>query len=263
MHRKSLILGANRFNLLNQYEVDNLLSTALELGIQRLDTAPSYRTSEKKIGSFLKRNPGTFQVSTKIFRNQEKIDVRTGQESLERSMDCLKISKIDCLYIHGTHLNPENFSLIETLKSFREERLVDKIGWCGYVSPDMNNPFGIYESLMIRVNPWDRTIEQRDDLLTVPELVGMNIFANGFWGYKEWGRLKTLMSAYLFRRFNPYPGFYLSHSESMHLRPYQDFQNLISFAHSREYLNAIVIGTLNEAHLRQIVAWVSELENPQ
>jgi hypothetical protein len=263
MNRKSLILGANRFNLLTQYEVDNLLNSALELGIQRIDTAPSYRTSEKKIGSFLKRNPGTFQVSTKIFRDQNKIDVKIGQKSLERSMDRLNISKINCLYIHGTHLNPVDFLLIETMKSFQRELLVDKIGWCGYVSSDINNPFGIYESLMIRVNPWDRTIEQRADLLSVPELVGMNIFANGFWDYKEWGRLKTLMSAYLFRRFNPYPGFYLSHSESIHLRPYEDFQNLISFAESREYLDAIVIGTLNDAHLRQIVAWVSELENPQ
>jgi hypothetical protein len=261
MNKKSLILGANRFNSLNQYEVDRLLSTALELGIQRIDTAPSYRTSEKKIGSFLSRNPGTFQVSTKIFRDQNEIDVKTGQDSLERSMDRLKVSKISCLYIHGTHLNPIDFSLIETLNSYREKLLVDKIGWCGHVSPDLNNSAGIYESLMIRVNPWDTAIERRDDLLAVPELVGMNIFANGFWEYKEWGRFKTLMSAYLFRRFNPYPRFYLSHSESLHLRPYQDFQNLISFAESRKYLDAIVIGTLSQAHLRQIVAWVSELEN--
>jgi len=167
------------------------------------------------------------------------------------------------LYIHGTHLNPADFSLIETINSYRELLLVDKIGWCGNVSPHLINPSGLYESLMIRVNPWDRTIEQRDDLLTVPELVGMNIFANGFWEYKEWGRLKTLMSAYLFRRFNPYPGFYLSHPETIHLRPYEDFQNLISFAETREYLDAIVLGTLDPLHLRQIVAWVSELENPQ
>ncbi len=263
MYKKSLILGANRFNLLNQYEVDRLLSCALELGIQRIDTAPSYRTSEKKIGNFLKRNPGTFQLSTKIFRNQDEIDAKAGQESLERSLDRLKVSKISCLYVHGTHLNPVDNSLIGTIKSYREKLLVDKIGWCGHVSPDLNNSAGIYESLMIRVNPWDTAIERRDDLLTVPELIGMNIFANGFWEYKEWGRLKSLMSAYLFRRFNPYPGFYLSHSESLLLRPYEDFQKLVSFAESRKYLNAIVIGTLNHAHLRQIVAWISELENRQ
>jgi hypothetical protein len=90
----------------------------------------------------------------------------------------------------------------------------------------------------------------------------MNIFANGFWNYQEWGRIKTTMSAYLFRRFNPYPSFYLSHPDSLQLRPYEDFQKLISFAESREYLHAIVIGTLNQAHLRQIVGWISELEKP-
>lgn len=262
MNKKTLILGANRFHLLNQYEVDYLLSTALELGIQRIDTAPSYRTSEKKIGSFLSRNPGTFQVSTKIFRDQNEMGVKTGQNSLERSMDCLKVSKISCLYIHGTHLNPIDFPLIESIRSYRQKLLVDKIGWCGHVSPDLNVSADLYESLMIRVNPWDTAIESRDDLLAVPELIGMNIFANGFWKYKEWGRFKTLVSAYLLRRFNPYPRFYSSHPESLDLRHYQDFQNLISFAESRKYLDAIVIGTLSQAHLRQIVDWVSELENP-
>jgi hypothetical protein len=262
MFKKSIILGANRFHLLSQYEVDCLLDSALELGIQRIDTAPSYRSSEQKIGNFLKRNPGTFEVSTKIFRDASKIDLETGQESLERSLERLRVPNISCLYIHGTKINPTDRPIVDSLKSYREKLFVNKIGWCGNVNPELNNSAGIYESLMIRVNPWDTSIERRTDLLGIPELVGMNIFANGFWNYREWGRLKTMMSAYLFRRFNPYPSFYLSHPEFSQLRPHQDFQKLISFAESRKYLDAIVIGTLSEEHLRQIVAWVSELENP-
>jgi len=257
-----MILGANRFHLLSQYQVDSLLYSALELGVERVDTAPSYRSSEQKIGNFLKRNPGTFQVSTKIFRDQSKIDVRAGQESLERSLDRLRIPNIDCLYIHGTNIDPTNSPVVDFLKSYREKLLVSRIGWCGNVNPELDNSDGIYQSLMIRVNPWDTSIERRTDLLGFPELVGMNIFANGFWNYKEWGRFKTMMSAYLFRRFNPQPSFYLSHPESPQLRCYEDFQKLICFAESREYLDAIVIGTLSQAHLRQIVAWVSDLENP-
>jgi diketogulonate reductase-like aldo/keto reductase len=69
-----LTLGANRFNLLSQYQVDQLLSSALELGVSHIDTAPTYLTSEDKVGNFLRRNQGAFNVTTKIFRNQEQIN---------------------------------------------------------------------------------------------------------------------------------------------------------------------------------------------
>ncbi len=262
MSKKSLILGTNKFNLLNQFEVDRLLTSALELGIHRIDTAPSYKSSERKIGNFLKRNPDSFQVSTKIFRDQGKIDAKTGQESLERSMDRLKISKLSCVYIHGSNIRSVDNPIMESLKSYQEKFPIDKFGWSGNVTPHVNNSAGIYQSLMIRVNPWDTAIERRPDLMSIPELIGMNIFANGFWKYQEWGQLKKTVSAYLLRRFNPYPGFYLSHPDSIQLRPYEDFHKLISFAESRKYLNAIVVGTLNHAHLRQIVGWISELEQP-
>ena len=59
-----LVLGAANYGRLTQAEVDKLLGTALELGINKIDTAHRYEDSEKKIGIALKVNKG-FSVNTK------------------------------------------------------------------------------------------------------------------------------------------------------------------------------------------------------
>ena len=43
-----LVLGAANYGRLTQAEVDKLLGTALELGINKIDTAHRYEDSEKK-----------------------------------------------------------------------------------------------------------------------------------------------------------------------------------------------------------------------
>lgn len=261
MMMDSIILGANRFNLISQYHVDKLLSTALEIGIRHLDTAPTYLTSENKIGNFLKRNPCAFNVSTKIFRNQAEVSTGNAQNSVRESLARLGVEQISSLYIHGTAIFTEDLGVVELLQRYRESGIVKKIGWCGNLSKLIENEKDIYQSLMIRVNPWDRSIESRQDLLFSKELIGMNIFANGFWNYRPWGRLKTYYSGHLRRRFNPYPSYYLNHPNSEALQTFQNFESLIKFALSRTYLDRIVIGTLNPEHLTQISSWISGIEN--
>jgi hypothetical protein len=256
---KGIILGTNRFHMLNQYEVDCLLDTALGLGIRQIDTAPTYETSEKKIGNFLKRNPGTFEISTKIFRNLN-IDLTAARDSLEISFERLGISQIKCLYVHGAILSSDDSSVIELLQSCRSGGSIQEIGWCGNVTPKLKNLPNLYDTLMVRVNPWDRAIESRADLLGVDTINAMNIFANGFWNYKHWGKLKTFYSARVLRRFNPSPSFYLSHPERLLMEPYQDFRVLTSFSLSRHYLDNLVLGTIKQSHLKQIIGWIEEID---
>jgi predicted aldo/keto reductase-like oxidoreductase len=261
--RARLVLGANRFNLLSQYQVDQLLSSALELEVSHIDTAPTYLTSEDKVGNFLRRNQGAFNVTTKIFRNQEQINERIAYDSVQQSLESLGVNQINCLYVHGTNIPPSDLAVLDVLQNYRETGIVQKIGWCGPISDLIYNKPNLYDSLMIRINPWDRAIESRADLLTTKELVGMNIFANGFWNYKQWGRFKTFYSAHLLQRFNPRPTFYLNHPDSIELESFQNFESLVKFALSRNYLHRIVVGTLSQEHLKQIVRWVSEIEGSQ
>lgn len=50
-----LVLGGAAYGRLSQKEVNRLLETALECGIDRIDTAHGYEGSEERIGFFLKK----------------------------------------------------------------------------------------------------------------------------------------------------------------------------------------------------------------
>ncbi|MCL6494566.1 MAG: aldo/keto reductase [Ignavibacterium sp.] len=47
-------------------EVEKLLNTALDLGINLIDTARGYYASEERIGKFISHRRGEFILSTKV-----------------------------------------------------------------------------------------------------------------------------------------------------------------------------------------------------
>ena len=57
---------ARRARLPSDAELDQLLGTALDLGVTLLDTAPAYGTSEERLGQLLRQWPGRFLLSTKV-----------------------------------------------------------------------------------------------------------------------------------------------------------------------------------------------------
>jgi hypothetical protein len=250
---KSIILGTSRFNLLNQYQVDELLSCALELGVTSLDTAPSYHTSERKIGDFNRRYPGMFEVTTKILRDKENRSADSVAKSIENSLKYLNVESIRTLYVHGTKLSYQDEEILAVLRSFENMGLINKLGWCGTLNPDFDPPESLFQELMVRVNPWDVEILERKDLIGKYSIIGMNVFANWFWNYRPWSVPRSTINAYLFRRFNPAPTNYISHPEREKLKHMQNFDQLMSFTLSCDFLKAFVIGTNNSSHLAQVV----------
>lgn len=59
-----LVLGTANYGKLAQTEVDRLLGTALELGLNKIDTAHGYEDSGKELGVFLKIH-NSFSINTK------------------------------------------------------------------------------------------------------------------------------------------------------------------------------------------------------
>ena len=257
---KRIVLGANRFQKLSQVEVDRVLYTALELGIRQIDTAPTYATSEEKIGHFLARNHGAFEVRTKIFRDASQVSLSLAQLSIEKSLKRLRVNQINTLYLHGTHLGQNHSDIQSYLQQCESKKIVGRIGWCGNLSESTCLETDFYKSLMVRLNPWDEVIETRKDLLGKIDITGMNIFANGFWNYQEWGRIRAFTAAHFRHEFNPAPSYYLDHPRKKEFEKYHDFKKLLFFALSKKYLTDVVIGTTRESHLRSIVEWVRQFD---
>lgn len=257
---KGIVLGASKFSHLNQLEVDRLLDCAIRLGVKSIDTAPSYHSSEKKIGRFMKKNPGSFEISTKILRSNENNSISSIRTSIEKSLTELNVDKISTLYIHGFELRSSHSDFINLLISYRSASMVKRLGWCGVLPTDYFFPEKLYDALMIRLNPWDDKISSRFDLHSIFEINAMNIFANWFWKYRAWNPTRAFLNAYMFRKFNPVPSFYLNHPNRESLSEYQDFDALVRFAYNYSFVKNIVIGTTNPLHLELLVNQMKALD---
>ncbi len=126
--------------------IDALLY-AFENGISALDTAPSYANAEYYVGMALKEWRGAKPfISTKIGRlkgiHAYDFNLDFSPQGMKRSLDdslkTLGVSHIDLLFLHEPQLVPlkQIPEVLDTLKSFKEEGLIGKIGVGGNPSPE-------------------------------------------------------------------------------------------------------------------------------
>jgi len=118
--------------------IDALLY-ALDNGVEVLDTSPSYRDAQEFVGKALARwtGPKPF-ISTKVGRlkadepDEVYLDYsRDGmRKSVHKSLDLIGVDKIDLLFLHEPQLVPIDRidEILETLGSFKDEGLVDRLG---------------------------------------------------------------------------------------------------------------------------------------
>ena len=124
------------FRLPSDAEVESLLAQAAELGINLLDTAPAYGSSEQRLGRLLRHRErwllaskvGEEFLAGKSVYNFDRQSVRT---SLERSLRNLKTDYLDLVLIHsdGNDLAILDASdCVETLQKAKDSGLVRAIG---------------------------------------------------------------------------------------------------------------------------------------
>ncbi len=125
------------FDLPSDETLVELLSLAKSLGINTLDTAPAYGTSEQRLGVLLQGQRKDWVIIGKAgeeFKDGKSSYNFTSDHfkySLERSLKCLKTDYIDVLLIHsdGNDLDIlQKDSLIKTMHEFKEQGLVKAIG---------------------------------------------------------------------------------------------------------------------------------------
>lgn len=116
------------FELPTDHAIADLLNCAAELGINLLDTAPAYGTSEERLGKLLRGQRHEWVISTKAgeeFINGEShfdFSSRAIRESVERSLRRLHTDYLDVVLIHSNGddqriIEEEHvFSMLEALK---------------------------------------------------------------------------------------------------------------------------------------------------
>ena len=125
------------FELPSDKECAALLELSQELGINMLDTAPAYGTSEERLGKVLTGQRDRWVIVGKAGEEFENgassyhFTPEHFQMSLERSLRRLNTDYLDILLIHsdGSDLDIlSNEALIETMIGFKERGLVKAIG---------------------------------------------------------------------------------------------------------------------------------------
>ncbi len=125
------------FEIPSEEHLANLLSVAKGFGINVLDTAPAYGTSEERLGRLLKGQREDWVIIGKIgeeFEDGHSLYHFTPDHfktSLERSLKRLQTDYIDVLLIHSDGRDLEilnDDALIRTLEGFKEQGLVRAIG---------------------------------------------------------------------------------------------------------------------------------------
>ncbi len=125
------------FELPSDEQLCDLLSLAKNLGINMLDTAPSYGQSEERLGRLLQGQRDDWVIIGKAgeeFKNDESSYSFTPDHfemSLERSLKRLNVDHIDALLIHSDGRDVDilsNDALIKKLHDFKAQGLIKAHG---------------------------------------------------------------------------------------------------------------------------------------
>jgi aryl-alcohol dehydrogenase-like predicted oxidoreductase len=116
-------------------DVDTLLNSALDLGINLIDTARSYGEAENRIGKFLKTRRSEFILSTKIGYDVEDTEDWTYDcvvKGVEKALRILQTDYIDIVHLHSCNKDIlEKGEVIEALTKMRQEGKVKAPAYSG------------------------------------------------------------------------------------------------------------------------------------
>ena len=155
----------------DEKEAHDTLNTALDCGIDFLDTANVYGMglSETMIGNYIKNNGNPFVIATKasISRDPET-QQRTFDNSaahleaeLNKSLDRLRVDYVDLFYIHRRDQTIPIEDVMETLLKFKND---GKIGGIGFseISPSSlrrASEVGLVDAVQSEYSLWTRSAE--------------------------------------------------------------------------------------------------------
>ena len=127
------------FELPDDQQVRNLLSLARDLGINLLDTAPAYGTSEERLGPLLKGQRHDWVLCSKVgeeFDNGESwfdFSAAHTRRSVERSLQRLHTDYLDLVLVHsdGNDLKVLEGEVYPALQKLKQDGLIRGFGFSG------------------------------------------------------------------------------------------------------------------------------------
>jgi aryl-alcohol dehydrogenase-like predicted oxidoreductase len=213
------------FAIPSDSQVRALLEMALSLGVNLIDTAPAYGESEQRLGPFVKANRDRIVLCTKCGeqygngRSTYDFSIPAIVVSVEESLRRLKTECIDILLLHSNGRDADILTQTDAIEGLVRLKKSGKIHAAGISA---KTEVGIAEAcraLDVVMAPFSLKDSSLGDALKKAHEAGLGVLA-----------IKGLSSGHL------------------------EAGPAIEFVLRQPFINALILGTIDPAHLRQAVA---------
>ena len=228
-----------------------VLNLALDIGINFLDTAPCYSSTEALMGSAVSHRRDEFFLASKcghaVDTDAEPWTAEVIAESVDRSLTRLNTDYLDILQLHSCKLDVlERGEVIETVVRAREQGKTRFIGYSGDNEAALwAVASGMFNTLQTSFNLLDQGA--RRELLGAARAAGMGIIIKRPVANGAWGRASSPYSyadeyfrrAQIMKEMGPIPG-----------EPEDPILLAMGFLFAHDEVDTAIAGTHNPAHLR-------------
>jgi len=220
------------FALPEDREVLALLDQAKSLGINLLDTAPAYGSSEQRLGRLLS-NRTDWVICSKVgeeFNNGKSFynfSAEHVQFSVERSLRNINTDYLDCILIHSDGRDQqiiENSDCIETLLRLKEKGMIRSFGMSTKTVAGGLLAAELMDVVMVTYNP---SATEEESVIEAAESAGKGVLIK-----------KALNSG---------------HDCADPRLPDHPIARNMRFIFARPGVSSIIIGTINTQHLQENV----------
>lgn len=222
------------FALPSDEQAGALLESALTLGVNLIDTAPAYGESEQRLGPFVESRRDRLVLCTKCgekyakgrssFNFSASVIVASAEESLRR----LKTDHIDILLLHSDGRDVEILTQTDALEGLGRLKKSGKVRAIGISAKTQAGILEACRTLDVVMAPFSQREPSLAEALKKAHEAGRGVIA-----------IKGLFSGHL------------------EARP------AIEFVLRQPFIDALIVGTINPAHLKEAVAVADGCLNPK
>lgn len=228
------------FDLPTDEEILSLLDLAQEEGINVLDTAPAYGSSEERLGKLLGSRREDWNIVSKAGENFSEgastydFSPRAIRESVDQTLSSLRTDRVECLLLHsdGNDLAIlENSGAVEELLELKKAGKVLSVGISTKTVEGGQRAVSLgLDAVMVTYNPW---APEEGEVLDEASVAGTSVFikkafASGHFGDNE--------------------------------MPEDPVDWAFRFIFDHPATTSVIVGTINPEHLRQNCAAIRKVE---